>query len=205
MAQREKVLAQILFDRGVILQYPFTFDRSIFYDCQYHKEILSIYKQLGGILDIYPIRFGDFDIITEKYFIELDEENHFNRYRAITLKSDFYNNYPNFSKHLYLEYCVDFENRCGKGGSFWASENSEKQFGASSEPGNLNGNGSSRWKQRAFYDFLRDIYSSLQFKPVFRFSVYDKIGSTTLNILLQKEKKENYDAVYNLILSRASK
>lgn len=153
MAKRQKVLAQILSDRGVNLHYPFDFDRTIFYDCQYHKQILSVYKQLGGVLDIYPINFGDFDIITDKCFIELDEENHFNRYRSVTLKSVFYNNNSNFSNPRYLEYCNNFENKCGKGVGFWFSENSEKQFGISSEPGNLNGNGSSRWKQRAFMIF----------------------------------------------------
>jgi hypothetical protein len=202
MAKRQNVLAKILFDRGGNLHYPFDFDRTVFYDCQYNKQIFSVYRELGGILDTYPIRFGNFDIITDKFFIELDEENHFNRYRAITLKSDFYSNNFNFSTQRYLKYCDDFENKCGKGGGFWFSNNSEKQFGTSSEPGNLNGSGSSRWKQRAFYDFLRDVYSYLQPKPVYRLSVYDKIGDMTINAVLQKEKTEKYDAVYNLIAGR---
>lgn len=205
MGKRQQILAQILFDRGVSLQYSFNFDRTIFYDSPYDKQILSVYRQLGGVLDIYPIRFGDFDIITDEYFIELDEENHFNRYRAITLKSNFYSNNLNFSTQRYFEYCYNFENKCGKSGGFWFSTNSEKQFGTSSEPGNLNGSGSSRWKQRAFYDFLRDVYSCLQPKPVYRFSVYDEIQGTIINSVLQKEKKEKYDAVYNLILNRVSK
>jgi hypothetical protein len=201
MAQRQKVLAQVLFSRGINLQYPFLLDRSVFYNCQYHEQIVAVYKELGGILHIYPVGFGDFDIITDTCFIELDEENHFNRYRNITLKSDFYSDCSNFSKQSYIEYCNDFENKSGKGGNFWSSVNSERQFGVSSEPGNLDGNGSSRWKQRAFYDFLRDVYSFLQPKPVYRFSVYCKVGNATINTVLKKQKSEDYDAMYDLILS----
>lgn len=57
----------------------------------------------------------------------------------------------------------------------------------------------------SIYDFLRDVYSCLQPKPVYRFSVYDEIEGKTLNTVLQKEKKEKYDLVYNLILERISK
>jgi hypothetical protein len=32
--------------------------------------------------------------------------------------------------------------------------------------------------------------------------VYDKIGDMTINAVLQKEKTEKYDAVYNLIAGR---
>lgn len=202
MVKRQKVLARILSDNGISLLYPFDFDRTVFYNSEYNETIFSVYKELGGILDTYPIGFGDFDIITEDCFIELDEENHFNRYRAITLKSNFYLNCPNFSKQSYIDYCNQFENKAGKGGNFWTSTNSEKQFGFSSKDGDLSGSGSSRWKQRAFYDFLRDVYSCIQEKPVYRFSVYDKVGSTTINSILQKQKKELYLELYDLISSR---
>ena len=39
----------------------------------------------------------------------------------------------------------------------------------------FDGNGSSRWKQRAFYDFLKDVASLVEGKPLIRISIYETV------------------------------
>lgn len=51
----------------------------------------------------------------------------------------------------------------------------EKMFGPAQQKGCLIGNGSPRWKQRAFYDFFKDISCLVTKIPVVRLSVYDVI------------------------------
>lgn len=47
------------------------------------------------------------------------------------------------------------------------------------------GNGPSRWKQRAFYDYLKDLYSVIENIPVIRLSIYDQVHYSTLNQLIE--------------------
>ena len=53
----------------------------------YYDEAFDLYKKLGGTLSEVPMRVGAYDIDTRDFIIELDEENHFNRYRLATLDS----------------------------------------------------------------------------------------------------------------------
>lgn len=57
---------------------------------KYYDEVMKVYLRLGGKLDKFPVRVGNWDIEINNLAIELDEELHFNRYRKITLKSDIY-------------------------------------------------------------------------------------------------------------------
>jgi len=138
----------------------------------------EVYNSLGGKQDVPPLNFGRWDIVTKDFIIELDEEQHFNRYRKKTLDSSLYDNYPWFDIEKYKIYCTEKESECkkkAKHGGYWANASTEKQFGKASEKGDLSGNGSPRWKQRAFYDFCRDLYSIVFEIPVYRFSVYDEL------------------------------
>ena len=56
----------------------------------YYDEAFGLYKKLGGTLSEVPMRVGAYDIDTRDFIIELDEENHFNRYRLATLDSTIY-------------------------------------------------------------------------------------------------------------------
>lgn len=65
-----------------------------------------------------------------------------------------------FDHATYRVYCSAKENRClRKAGSrgYWSSSSSVAEFGPAGEPGVLAGAGSPRWKQRAFYDFIKDL------------------------------------------------
>ena len=93
----------------------------------------------------------------------------------------------------YQTYCTKFENECLKAarwGGNWKNKSTERMFLASGKAGDLSGNGSSRWRQRAYYDFLRDITSKIHDFPVIRVSIYDTYRNRTLNDLLTNKEDE---------------
>lgn len=151
-------------------------------------EVCKVYKALGGILDVPPVNPGKWDIDTESFIIELDEENHFNRYRSITLNAPLYKEYKNFDVKQYQKYCSSHEDNCLKHGKYWSNNSTDRQFGESGPNGVFSGNGPSRWKQRAFYDYLKDVYSAITGIPVIRIPIYDQVGSKTIEQLLDNEE-----------------
>jgi len=50
------------------------------------SEVQRVYKQLGGVLNSFPVNVGRWDLRVGAVAIELDEERHFNTYRLNTLK-----------------------------------------------------------------------------------------------------------------------
>lgn len=127
--------------------------------------------------------------------VELDEQLHFNRYRLKTLESSLYDLLPKFPREEYLNYCMRYEFECLKAGKYsrkWSNPSCDKMFGTANEQGNLDQNGSSRWKQRAFYDFIKDVSYLTTNIPVVRLSIYQNIligdRSYSLGEALQNEK-----------------
>ncbi|MGO2749391.1 MAG: DUF7255 family protein [Pseudoclavibacter sp.] len=120
--------------------------------------ISDTYRLLRGTQENPTLRPGSWDIPTTSGFtIELDEEQHFNRYRSATLRQAWAWDLP--WRTDYLELCEDFEPtaiRSRSGGGSWSSSGSERQFGTSGPNGVLEGPGSARWKQRALYDAMKD-------------------------------------------------
>jgi hypothetical protein len=138
----------------------------------------DIYLALGGKQREFPRRPGAWDVETADFAIELDEELHFNRYRAVTLGSSAYDDLPEFPRDTYLTYCREREGEClavGSHGRKWTSPSSNKQFGRSERYGELDGAGSSRWRQRAFYDFMKDVSAQALGIKVVRISVWDEL------------------------------
>jgi hypothetical protein len=182
MKLRETYLKSIvteLFGEGSKEQFKFSYS-----DLSQNgkSELSEVYKSLGGTLQVPPTRFGGWDIVTPNFIVELDEEQHFNRYRAETLKSSIYDYNSSFSNDNYVQYCKGFEAFCLKKASFgkyWTSPSTEKQFGAPGNKGDFSAEGSPRWKQRAFYDFCRDLYSKEFGFMLVRLSIYDKVKTSS--------------------------
>jgi hypothetical protein len=84
-------------------------------------------------------------------------------------------------------------------GNNWKNNSTEKQFVKSEENGVLTGNGSSRWKQRAYYDFLKDISGRIMKIPMIRISIYDDYKNVTVDGLL---KNSNDKLLYELISTK---
>lgn len=152
----------------------------------YYEDVVNVYRILGGVLSMPPIRVGKYDIDTTNFIIELDEENHFNRYRLSTLNSPIYANNPNIDVAQYKKFCKNYEDRCRTDGKYAKSDSTEKQFEYCELDGNL-GDSRSRWKQRAFYDFIKDITSIVKNVPIIRISIYEKYKGLTIEKLIDGE------------------
>lgn len=159
-------------------------------DTNLYSTITDMYEILGGKQKKVPLNVGKYDIDLENFIIELDEENHFNRYRLKTLSSLIYRNWKNFNATDYQQYCKQYEDRCRTYGKFWNTVFSDKQYGVSSPNGVLEGVGSSRWKQRAFYDFVKDVYSIAINIPFIRIPIYDIYHSKTILTLIQQKREK---------------
>jgi hypothetical protein len=124
------------------------------------KDVAESYSRLGGVRPPVDLKPGPWDLQVDDVLVELDEELHFNRYRSDTLTAVSYGQLPRFPLDLYREFCSDREPDClkhGGGQGRWVNDSTERHFGASGPRGDLKGRGSSRWKQRATYDLIKDL------------------------------------------------
>jgi hypothetical protein len=143
-------------------------------------ETLRLYRALGGGHDSPKLSPGPWDIVVDKVIVELDEELHFNRYRRLTLESPSYSAVPAFPMDLYRRFCTDHEAVCLKHGSSqgrWMNPSTEGHFGPSGPRGDLSGAGASRWRQRALYDFMKDVAPHPL--PMARIAIWDVIPGTS--------------------------
>jgi hypothetical protein len=170
----------------------------------------SVYQALGGILASFPLNLRSWDIEFNAEAVELDEELHFNRYRTATLRSEAYSRLPEFPLYTYKDYCVQHEGRCLQAGSYgrkWTNPSCEKQFGKANTPKDLSGNGAPRWKQRAFYDFVKDLSPLVINVPVIRISIWDTFddGGTARRVKdsLSDPWETSAEALADLIASRS--
>jgi hypothetical protein len=164
------------------------------YNSNLFSDINDTYNKLGGVLELPPLKTGPYDIDTNDIIFELDEEQHFNRYRLITLESTIYKSNKRLNVIDYRRFCRDYEYACERKanyGKYWKNSSTEKQFGRSSDNGILTGNGSSRWKQRAFYDYLKDVFSIITGVPIIRVSVYETYKDKTVNDLISRHNERD--------------
>lgn len=204
MPKQEKVLSKLLCQRfGQGAYKKPSFDELS--NSKFHNEIQNIYNKLNGQLNIYPVAFRGFDIELPHCIVELDEAQHFNRYRSKTLDSSIYKTNESFSTIDYKNYCNQFENECLKKGDnrkYWKTTSTEKQFGKSAADGILTGDGSSRWRQRAFYDFLRDVGQYVGNYKLIRISIYQRIEDKTIGEILDRELIKYYPQLFKQIESK---
>ena len=169
---------------------------------EYFVELEALYLSLGGIPEsIERWAPGPWDLaFANGLIVELDEEQHFNRYRAATLRSRSIRSLP-WTDH-YLGYCAEFERRCvqkARGLGYWTSASSERFFGPSSDRGDLSEPGPARWKQRAFYDAMRDAASR---RILARISVHDRVNDRTIESILRTDDLDDAHEIADLITSR---
>lgn len=204
MPKQEEILSRLLtqkFGQGAFRKPSF----ADFSNSEFHNEIKNIYNKLNGQLNTYPVAFRGFDIELPLCIVELDEAQHFNRYRSITLDSSIYKASKSFSTTEYKDYCNQFENECLKKGDnrkYWKTPSTEKQFGKSAADGILTGGGSSRWRQRAFYDFLRDVGQYVGNFKLLRISIYQMIEDKSVGEILERELTKYYPQLLNQIESK---
>ncbi len=90
-------------------------------------DVLALYRSLGGRLDRPALRPGAWDrALVGGDVVELDEELHFNRYRARTLEWSWSRGLPWRDAHLAM--CRAHESKCVSAGSWgkrWTNPSSE--------------------------------------------------------------------------------
>jgi hypothetical protein len=167
--------------------------------------VRDLYAQLGGIQSEPRLAPRGWDHPLDGFIVELDEEQHFNRYRALTLTSDWTRALP--WRESYLRYCEQYEQIALKKHSslgFWTKPGAEAQFGRSASPRDLSGVGSARWKQRALYDAMRDALAAIGGVNLVRVAVWDKVGSRTLGEVLRGPAASDLEMLEELIAQRKS-
>jgi hypothetical protein len=129
---------------------------------------------------------GPWDLQFDRLVVELDEERHFNRYRAITLKADIYEELL-LPTAEYREFCDRHERDCLAAAGWrgnWTNLSAESEFGPAGPERQLDGPGSPRWKQRAFYDFVKDLAPLCLDMQLARLSIWETINVAGEALLL---------------------
>ena len=179
MGQMQTNLEALLRDQGRLVHKELAYPRRRdFCDAELMRQATEMYFKLGGALNEFELNIRSWDMEFEGVAIELDEYLHFNRYRLLTLGSPLYQAMPAFPLKKYTAYCNDHEGACLSAGSYggkWSSKSTEKQFGPAGVQKDLSGNGAPRWKQRAFYDFIKDLSPQLVGVKVARVAVWDRV------------------------------
>jgi len=166
--------------------------------------LLDLYQALGGVLARPTLRPGPWDLaFTNGLVVELDEELHFNRYRAMTLDRPWAAALP--WSPAYRSQCIDHEAMClgaGTWGKRWTNSSTESMFGPAGPAGDF-AMGAPRWKQRALYDAMKDAYVAAN--PGFalaRVSVHDLVGEVSLGAVLEGVPLTRPDELEALIEGR---
>lgn len=212
MGEMQSALARLLSCAGTLSDKTLPFPKaddvagSVF-----KSEVERVYRTLGGVLPSIPLNLRSWDVEFDRIAVELDEYLHFNRYRGMTLSSPSYVHLPRFPLDAYLRYCSDREESClraGGCGGKWSNNSCVDQFGAASPPKELSGKGSPRWKQRAFYDFVKDLSPLLIGVTVVRVAVWDTVvdggRNRTLEEVLAEPSEASCAAVAALVKERAA-
>lgn len=180
-------------------------------------EAVDLYRTLavGRATDpaspLPTFRPDNWDLRIEGILVELDEERHFNRYRLETLAVSAYEDLPAFPRVTYRAFCSAHEPDClasaGYGG-YWMNPSCVAMFGEPGPMGDLTGNGAPRWKQRAFYDHLKDLAPLCGLGPMARLAVWDRIPGIDDVVLGDAVNAESLDrgvarGVVRLIRERA--
>lgn len=167
----------------------------------------DLYRRLGGIAPEPKLRPGRWDLaLNDGIVVELDEELHFNRYRGVTLDSEWSLKLP--WRQDYLRLVDEHESEClaaGKWGKRWTNPSCERLFGAADSPGKFATTGAPRWKQRALYDAIKDITALEPSGPqVARLATFDLVGGVRLEHALRGRVEVDLDALRELMISRAT-
>lgn len=173
-------------------------------------DLFTLYRALGGSQPQLPtLRPGAWDLVFDDpalevpLVIELDEELHFNRYRALTLQAPWAAEAP--WRVDYLAHCAAHEADClaaARWGKRWTNPSCAQMF-AGGRPGELDGGGAPRWKQRALYDALKEAAPAVGVAvAVARLATHDRIGDTTLGAALEGFADVPLNEVLGLVRAR---
>jgi hypothetical protein len=144
----------------------------------YINDILRDLEAKNSVLP-YNITFQLIFLYEHNKYIILEPFYHFNKYRLICLRSDFYQEQPsNFDLLKFKSYCktkIEEAIKSGLRTDIWHNEIGANIFGAAEDAGYFGGNGSSGWKYLALCNFLFDLYSQSKDMKLYRIAPYENI------------------------------
>lgn len=181
MASQIDYIAKILQNELLWVTKEFDFEvdlKSIFKQQPFATYRQEIFEELEGVSDDLPLTYTLPHLQCEDAYIVFNDSLTFNRYRAITLRSDFYDEFTQLPLQNYRRYCRSNEKQClasGTAGNQWTNKTAEYYFGSSQERGDLGLSGSAEWKKRAFEQFQFDLLCKATNKKVIYISIYDVI------------------------------
>jgi hypothetical protein len=169
------------------------------------QRVDVIYRALGGTNADARLRPGPWDLAFDGgLVVELDEELHFNRYRGSTFELAWTCRMP--WRDDYLEFTVEYEPAClaaARWGKRWTNNSCERLFGKADPPGTFLPIGAPRWKQRALYDAMKDIWAlEGQHFQLARLATVDVIGGIHLGDALEGRAVVDLDALRELVERR---
>jgi hypothetical protein len=203
---RAAALQRLLIASGLVSAQPPPRPEVVGLPDTLRTEVMAVYRRLGGQGEPL-LRPGTWDLAFRGDFVvELDEELHFNRYRAITLSTSWSADLPWVAD--YQRFCKRREAECRSAGSWgkrWTNASCERMFGQAGSPGDFTGSGAPRWKQRALYDALKDLAPTLD-KGVrlARVSIYDSVEGTTIGQIVEERVRANPSAVREFVETRTA-
>jgi len=176
---------------------------------RFEGDLLEAYKLLEGKATFPDIKFP-FNILEfGRFHVVLDDVTHFNRYRAKTLKLDFYEQLASFPLAKYRIYSRNFETECLKAaasGQLWTNAEAEKHFGHSQVSGDLGLSGSAGWKLTALKDVAVDLIARKRKMRMLRLAVWDDLmilhNLKRLNELLVSPRSAETEAILKLVEKR---
>ena len=181
-----------------------------FLDKKGEDWLKEIYEDLGGQGNLPLLNKLKFDFKVNRCLFLYDDELHFNRYRLITFRSEFYSemNLPFYEAQKRL--CRAYEKDCLKAGlqiRVWNGVPLAKHcFGDASEPGDFFGNGATGWKLTAYNDAQIDLQSRIHGYKLIRLNPYETLmtgGSLKrLDHLLVNPKEEQRKMLLNWLLRK---
>ena len=169
------------------------------------QRVDDIYRALGGTAADVRFRPGPWDLAFDGgLVVELDEELHFNRYRRSTFEQAWTSRMP--WRDDYLKFTLEFEPAClaaGRWGKRWTNTSCELLFGVADPPGTFLPVGAPRWKQRALYDAIKDVWA-LEGRHVqlARLATVDVIGGIRFGDALEGRAVVDLDALRELLVRR---
>ncbi len=170
-----KVLQDELFWTTTEIDFNFSVG-SVMRQEPYKTYLQEVFEELGGVAKELPISYAFPHLQSESFFIVFNDALTFNKYRNITLRSEFYEELPDFPLQNYRRFCRTNERQClSVGQKNWTNKSAEYYFGKSQEVGDLTFDGSAQWKKRAFEQFLFDVLAKASNKKVIYLSIYDVV------------------------------
>lgn len=196
MKRKEHKLCEYISEAFGLLDYKLILNYAKL-KLQHKEEIIHVYRLLGGVLELSAVPFSACDNVNKNSGVELDEKQHFNSYRKLTLSTAIYLDTKWINHSRYKKYCNEYQYLCKKKaakGEYWRNTSTEKQYDKAVSVVDFSGNESLRWKQYAFYDFCKELAGKVTAMLFFRLYFFEIVDSfnfyITLGKFLDKNRKE---------------